>query len=51
MKHYICNGGCNGVSDVTGTCQAPDCGRYGQPLGECSCEDGMHGKEAEQNEQ
>ncbi len=42
MEHYICNGGCGGVSDTPGTCQATDCSRHDQPLEECHCTDGEH---------
>ncbi|MBI4079618.1 hypothetical protein HY414_00075 [Candidatus Kaiserbacteria bacterium] len=41
-KHYICTGGCEGVSDKPGVCQAEDCPKHGQPLDECNCEDGRH---------
>ncbi|MBP6884267.1 MAG: hypothetical protein KBC17_00400 [Candidatus Pacebacteria bacterium] len=41
-KHYVCNGGCNGVSDTEGVCGAETCAKHGQPLLECSCQDGMH---------
>ncbi len=42
MSHYICTGGCQGVSKVPGTCQAPDCADYQQTLVECDCTDGLH---------
>ena len=42
MKHYICTGGCMGVSDKPGVCQATDCPKHGKPLEECSCKDGKH---------
>ena len=47
--HYICTGGCGGVSDKPGTCQATDCPKHGKPLQECHCQDNMHreGKEQE----
>lgn len=41
-KHYVCPGGCQGVSDTPGLCQAPDCPSYGEALLECSCSDGKH---------
>lgn len=44
-KHYICTGGCQGVSDKLGVCQAEDCPDYQKPLKECNCEDGLHGEE------
>jgi hypothetical protein len=42
MNHYICTGGCHGVSETPGTCQAQDCAKHEQPLVECSCTDGQH---------
>ena len=42
MTHYICTGGCNGLADKSGVCQAQDCAKYNQPLIECNCEDGKH---------
>ncbi len=42
MKHYICTGGCEGVSETPGTCQAETCPKHGQPLTECECADGKH---------
>lgn len=41
-EHYICTGGCMGVSDHTGTCQAQNCPKHGQQLEKCSCQDGKH---------
>ena len=41
-EHYICYGGCKGVSDMPGICGAPDCADYGQPLHDCNCPDGKH---------
>lgn len=38
MSHYICKGGCKGVSDIPGTCQTDDCVNKGHELEECSCE-------------
>ena len=29
---YVCTGGCGGVSDVAGVCQATTCAKHGQPL-------------------
>ncbi|HLC97913.1 MAG TPA: hypothetical protein VJC21_03985 [Candidatus Nanoarchaeia archaeon] len=40
--HYICTGGCQGVSPTPGTCQAKDCSKHGKPLEWCSCSDGEH---------
>jgi len=44
--HYICTGGCQGVSDTPGVCQTVvGCADYGKPLKECHCEDGLHREE------
>jgi len=42
MKHYICTGGCEGVSDKPGVCQAMTCAKHGKPLIECDCTDAKH---------
>ncbi len=42
MTHYICTGGCNGVSDKTGVCQAETCAKHNQALEKCNCEDNKH---------
>lgn len=43
MQHYICKGGCNGVTDAEhATCQAADCQDHGRKLLPCDCTDGMH---------
>ena len=44
-KHYICNGGCRGVSQTSGVCQAGDCAKHGEPLEGCDCADMKHGEE------
>ena len=41
-KHYICLGGCNGVSPVPGVCQASDCVNHNHELVKCECTDGLH---------
>ena len=41
-KHYICLGGCKGVSQTPGVCQAPDCANHNHELVECNCTDGLH---------
>ncbi|OGI69489.1 hypothetical protein A3A09_00070 [Candidatus Nomurabacteria bacterium RIFCSPLOWO2_01_FULL_42_20] len=43
MKHYICTGGCGGVSESPGVCQANVCVKKGHSLIECDCADGKHG--------
>lgn len=40
--HYICKGGCGGMSLHPGTCQAFDCADNGHDLHECACDDGLH---------
>lgn len=51
MKHYICTGGCKGVSDTLGVCQAQNCPKHGKPLEECDCTDGKHyGRENDKKE-
>ena len=44
MKHYICTGGCEGVSEKPGVCQDETCPKHDRPLTECDCADGGHGK-------
>lgn len=41
-SHYICTGGCRGVSDKPGVCKDPECPKHGMPLDECGCDDGYH---------
>ena len=41
-KHYICTGGCQGVSEHSGVCQAPDCVNHKHELVECNCTDNLH---------
>jgi len=45
MNHYICTGGCGGVSDEAKVCEAEDCPKKGEPLKECDCADGEHNAE------
>ncbi len=40
--HYVCIGGCQGVAEEKGVCQAPNCKDYHKDLKECDCEDGKH---------
>ena len=47
MDHYICTGGCGGVSDVAKACETEGCPKKGQPFEECGCADGSHEKKAE----
>lgn len=41
-KHYICLGGCQGVSKVSGVCQAVDCKNHSHSLVPCNCKDEKH---------
>ena len=41
-KHYICLGGCKGVSQVPGVCQAENCINHNHNLVECNCVDDLH---------
>lgn len=40
--HYICTGGCGGMSLNPGTCGTFDCANNGHDLKECACDDGLH---------
>ena len=55
MSHYICTGGCQGVSDKPGVCQTEECSMHGHTLQECGCADGEHDgafqEEPEENEE
>lgn len=42
MEHYICTGGCKGESDSLKVCGNETCGRRGEELSLCHCEDGNH---------
>ena len=48
MKHYVCTGGCGGVSSTPGVCQAKDCPLYAHALKECHCKDGKHSEVLDQ---
>lgn len=41
-KHYICLGGCKGVSNNPGVCKAADCASHNHELIECNCTDEKH---------
>ncbi|MEI8129945.1 MAG: hypothetical protein WCG55_00365 [bacterium] len=50
-EHYICTGGCKGISLTPGTCQAESCAKHGQPLEACHCQsEGHDEKSHEKNE-
>ena len=36
-EHFVCTGGCKGVSLKPGTCQEKSCPNYGHPLEYCDC--------------
>lgn len=42
MLHYICNGGCKTLSMQEGECPVDTCPKFGEPLIQCTCIDGMH---------
>lgn len=42
MSHYICTGGCGGVSETPGVCKTEECSKEGKPLEFCDCTDGEH---------
>ncbi len=43
MTHFICRGGCSGVSDEAGVCEADGCANQWELLEKCECGDGVHG--------
>ncbi len=50
MKHYICNGGCEGESSTPGVCQTEECKKEGETLIACNCDDGLHEEVKEKGE-
>jgi len=43
VKHFVCDGGCKGVSiDQDATCNATDCPKHSMPLQPCMCGDEKH---------
>ncbi len=40
--HYICLGGCKGVSQLPGVCAAPDCANHEHELVHCDCSNERH---------
>jgi hypothetical protein len=42
MTHYVCTGGCGGVSDKPGVCQTASCPLHHHELKPCDCTDGKH---------
>jgi hypothetical protein len=51
MPHYVCTGGCGGVSDTPGNCDAESCSLFGRPLKECNCTNGNHEEVFDQAQQ
>lgn len=50
MKHYICTGGCQGVTEKpNATCQAKDCSKHEHPLLPCECTDNKHTEVKKEN--
>ncbi|MFH1534184.1 MAG: alkylphosphonate utilization protein [Nitrospirota bacterium] len=45
MAHYTCKGGCGGVLDEIGICEADGCSNQWELMEECDCTDGKHGME------
>jgi hypothetical protein len=41
-KHYVCLGGCKGVSKIPGTCSDPRCPFHNKGLTECDCKNDKH---------
>ncbi len=50
-EHFICTGGCNGVSEKPGTCQDPNCPKHGQALQYCDCGKPEHDVRRNQDEE
>jgi hypothetical protein len=50
MSHYVCTGDCQTVSDVPGVCNADYCGKNGQAMTICGCEDNEHEDAATEKE-
>jgi hypothetical protein len=44
MQHFFCEGDCKGVSATPKTCDEPTCPNFGKPLTDCDCEDEVHHK-------
>ncbi|MCH7951876.1 hypothetical protein IH980_04025 [Patescibacteria group bacterium] len=50
MEHYICTGGCGGVSGKPGACQTSGCAKHQQPLTACDCSGPEHAEAAKSTE-
>ena len=44
IPHFVCSGGCKSVSVTLGKCTTSGCPRSRNPLSECKCKNGKHGK-------
>lgn len=44
ISHYVCTGGCKQISHNPGKCTTSGCPRARNPLNECKCKNGKHGK-------
>jgi len=42
MEHFVCTGGCGGISGTPGVCQTESCPHHKHSLESCSCTDGSH---------
>lgn len=42
MSHFVCKGGCGGVSEIEGFCETDGCSNQWQSLENCDCQDGKH---------
>lgn len=43
--HYVCRGGCGGVSGVPKACGTEGCTNYEVDMEVCSCTDDRHGRD------
>lgn len=44
IPHFVCTGGCKFTAVNPGKCPSLGCPRARNPLTECSCHNGKHGK-------
>lgn len=51
MKHYVCIGECEGMSEKPAVCHAEDCSKQNEPFAECDCSDGRHEEVREKDSQ
>lgn len=43
MTHFVCKGGCGGMKEEMGMCEADGCKNQWEMMEECDCSDGKHG--------